>query len=237
VKSNLTAATDVTRAGDAYRARLRITSAAGFGERTLENTRCEILTDSIALVIALSAAPSRELASDDAGERLSIGISARASVVFGPLPRVAPSVGGAFSVEGISALRFEISGTYYAPQSATFDRTTLGGRFRLMSFGARGCRTWSVGAFSFGPCLGAEIYYIRASGFGGAIRLDGEATLWGPAIELFARLQLLKEFAIYLAADGVAPIDRRRFVFSDVGPLHRPSAVAFQLFIAPEVRF
>jgi hypothetical protein len=241
VKSNLTAATDVTRAGDAYRARLRITSAAGFGERTLENTRCEILTDSIALVIALSAAPSRALESGEPGEGLALGISARASVVFGPLSRVAPGVGGALAVEGISALRFEISGTYYARQSATFDQTMvggrLGGRFSLMSFGARGCRTWSFGAFTVGPCLGAEFYYIRASGFGGAIRLDGEAILWGPALGVFARLQLLKAFAIYLAADGVAPIYRRRFVFSDLGPLHRPSVVAFQLLIAPEVRF
>jgi hypothetical protein len=242
VKSNLTAATDVTRAGDAYRARLRITSSAGFGERTLENTRCEILTDSVALVIALSAAPSPGLKSDgetaQGGEDLALAVSAHGTAVSGPLPRVAVGVGGALAVEALSALRFELSGTYYGGQSKAFDQTTLGGNFNLLRFGARGCRIWSFGAFAFGPCLGAEIYYLTASGFGGVAKHDGEAIVWGPALGVFGRLRLLTAFAIYLAADGVAPVSRRVFVFSDVvGPLHRTSAVAFQLFIAPEVRF
>jgi hypothetical protein len=242
VKSNLTAATDVTRAGGVYHARLRVTSAAGFGERTLENTRCEILTDSVALIIALSAAPASgqqsESTTSESGEGLDLSISAHATGVFGPLPQMARGVGGALAVEGFAALRFELSGTYYARQSTTFPQTTLGGRFDLMRFGARGCRLWSFNVFTLGPCIGAEIYYIQGSGFGGMSKSDGESLVWGPAVGVFGRLRLLKVFALYLAADGVAPVSRRRFVFSDViGPLHRPSAVAFQVFIAPEVRF
>jgi len=90
-----------------------------------------------------------------------------------------------------------------------------------MRFGARGCRLWSFDAFTFGPCVGAEMYFIQASGFGGATTRDGDSIVWGPAVGVFGRLRLLKALAIYLSADGVAPISRRRFVFSDIGRLAR----------------
>jgi hypothetical protein len=50
-------------------------------------------------------------------------------------------------------------------------------------------------------------------------------------------LRLFSVFAVVLSADATVPIERQRFVYTDVGSLHRPAAVAFQLFIAPEVRF
>jgi len=48
---------------------------------------------------------------------------------------------------------------------------------------------------------------------------------------------MTRPFAVYLVADGVAPLYRRRFVFSDVGEVYRPSAVAVELLGAVEVRF
>jgi hypothetical protein len=54
---------------------------------------------------------------------------------------------------------------------------------------------------------------------------------------VLARLRVLAQLALDLTIDGVVPIARQRFVFSDVGRLHRASAFAFQLFVGPEVRF
>ena len=247
VKSNLTAATDVTRTDAAYRARLRITSAAGFAERTLENTRCDILVDSVALVIALSAdAPDGE-ATNSSGSDLALSASASVSALLGPLPQPALGIGAAIGVEGFSSLRVELHGTYYLAQSTTFeqitfardtrDQRTLGADLDLLAFGARGCRTWSFGAFDLGPCVGAEVYHIRASGFGAMVSRDGDSTWWGPAVGMFGRLRLVSAFALDVAVEGIAPLSRQRLMFSDIGPVHRASVIALRVLVASEARF
>jgi hypothetical protein len=141
------------------------------------------------------------------------------------------------ALEGLAALRLELSGSYYAQQSITFDQTNVGASFRLLRFGARGCRIWNVGAFDLAPCLGAQLFWIEGVGFGGQAYRSAATFIWGPALGVFGRLLLLPSFALYLAADGFVPIVRQRFVYSDAGPLHRPLALGFQLFFGPEVRF
>ena len=239
-KVNLTATANVTRATGTYRAEVRITSSAGSGQRILESPRCELLAESVALVIALSAPrvarPSRELARDAPSGGLEPELSLHAAALTGPLPRLAVGAGGAVAVEGFAALRLELNGTYYAHQTATFDDMNIGADLRLLGIGLRGCRIWNVGAFELAPCLGAQLYWIAGKGFGGMVSRGGDSLVWGPALGVFGRLRLLRRLALYLAADGVAPIARQRFVFPDVGVLHRPAAWAFQLFIGPEVR-
>ena len=239
-KANLTAIAHVTRIAGGFRAQLRITSAAGFGHRDLEDTRCEILAESLALVIALSAARSTEArsATTRAGQDrgLELGMSAHAAASVGPLPDTALGAGVTFAVEG-SGVRLELGGTYHARQTATFARERVGGRFDLLRFGARGCRLWRLGDFELGPCLGTQLYRIAAMGFGGMVSRPGASTTWAPALGAFGRLRLVPHFAVQLAADAVFPLSRQRFVFSDVGLLHRPSVVTFQLFVAPEVLF
>jgi hypothetical protein len=232
-QAKVTAKAVVTRTADLYRAELRIQTPTGYGERTLENTRCEILAESVALVIALSASrpgPAR-------GERLRLALSAHATGVAGPLPRVAVGVGGALALEGVAALRLELSGSYYASQSATFAQTNVGANFQMLRFGARACRVWTLGVLELAPCLGAQWYRVRGSGFGGMAFLSGAALLWGPALGAFLRLRLLPPLAIHLAADGFLLLSQQRFVYSDRGELHRPSALGFQLFLAPELLF
>jgi hypothetical protein len=232
-QANLSAAARVTRTSGGYRAAVRIQTRAGSGERSLENANCEILADSVALVIALSASDSTP--STDRG--LTLALSAHASALSGPLPSFGFGAGGALAVEGLWALRFELSGSYYAAQSLTYEQTNVGARFQLLRFGARVCRLWGVGPFDFAPCLGAQIYRIAGDGFGGMKRDNGTAYLWGPALGVFTRLRLFSVFAVVLAADATALTSRRRFIYSDLGPLHKPAALAFQLFIAPEVQF
>jgi hypothetical protein len=232
-QANLSAAAQVTRTSRGYRAAVRIQTRAGSGERSLENSNCEILADSVALVIALSASDSTR--SPDRG--LTLALSAHASAVSGPLPALGLGAGGALALEGLWALRLELSGSYYAEQSLTYEQTTVGARFQLLRFGARACRLWSVGPFDFAPCVGAQLYRIAGTGFGGMKYDSGTAYLWGPALGVFTRLRVFSIFAVVFAADATVLTSRRRFVYSDLDVLHRPAALAFQLFIAPEVQF
>jgi hypothetical protein len=235
VKSSFAAVTDVTRTGGTYRARLRTTSSAGFGERALENVRCEDLADSVALVIALTATPANDDRQQNEGFR--IAVAANANLALGPLANPALGLGAAIAAEGFSALRFELRGAYYFRQSTTFDGSSLGGDFDLLTFAARGCRLWSFGIVDLAPCIGVELYHVSSKGFGTTNTRSERNAWWGPALGLFARVRLTDAFAICLATDGVVPVARRPFVFPDVGELHRPSLVALQLLIAPEVRF
>jgi hypothetical protein len=240
LKSKLAATTDVTRTASVYRARLHVTTSAGSGERILENRQCDTLADSVALVIALSAtgaADGPQNTRTALNERLALAISAEGSTLFGALSRPAVGIGGAIAVEGLVSLRFDLHGAYYARQSTTFDQSTLGGRFGLVTLGARACRLWFVGPVDVAPCVGAEGYLVTATGFGGTVSRHQQAGWWGPAVGLFGRWHTSKSFAVYMVADGVAPLARRRFVFSDVGELYRPSAIALGLLAAAEVRF
>lgn len=239
VTRNLTAATRVTRASDsgAYRAVVTITSAAGPRERTLENSSCEILTDSVALVIALIAVSSSPTSSDEGGDSVALAISAHATALAGAMPNLAFGAGGALAVELFGALRLEWSGTYYAKQTATFDRSSIGAEFELLRFGLRGCLLWSFGALELAPCAGADLYRLEGAGFGGSEQKRGEAYLGGPALGGFGRVRLSSWLALTLAADGSVPVSRRRFVYPDRGALLQPSAVLFQVFVAPEVQF
>ena len=243
VKTNLTATTDVKRTAGVYRARVRTTSASGFGERVVENPRCDLLADSVALVIAFGAgtsAAAHEPSAND--EAIAITAAAHAGALGGPLPDLAVGVGGALSLEGFSSLRLELRGAYYVPQSATFaaralDGGPLGARLRLLTFGARGCRTWRLGAFELGPCVGAEVHHVTAGAFGGTVTRDRQVGWWALAGGIFSRLRLTKLLAICAVVEGILPLSRRRFVFSDVGLLHRASPFGAQLLVGPEVRF
>lgn len=232
-QTQLSAVADVTQISGVYRAAVRIQGRSGSGERVLENANCEILADSVALVIALSASGSSAL--EERG--LTLALSAHATAVSGPLPKFGLGLGVGLAFEGVWALRVELSGSYYVEQSSTYDQTSIGARFQMLRFGARGCRLWSVGRFDFAPCFGAEIYRVAGEGYGGMKYSNGTAYVWGPALGVFGRLRLFSVVGLVVAADATVPVTRRRFIYSDLGPLHRPAALAFQLFIAPEVQF
>src|SRR5882672_2474030 len=101
------------RTAGLYRARLRVVTRAGSGERILENSQCDTLADSVALVIALSVSDSAGASQDvhpGPSPRLALAVSAQGSGVFGALPHPALGVGGAIALEGLASLRFELRG-------------------------------------------------------------------------------------------------------------------------------
>jgi hypothetical protein len=192
------------------------------------------------VLIALSI-PNPERS--EAGHPLSLVLWPEARLSSGLLPLTAAGVGAAIAVEGLGSFRFELDGAYFFPQSTTFDETTIdqtrtGGQFELFTVGASICRLWSFSPLEWGPCVGAEVQHVNAFGVGGAIQRAGSTTWWGLSLGMFARAQLLPMFGMSIAVEGVVPMLRPQFVFSDVvGPLYRVGAVAFQLSVGPEVRF
>jgi len=233
--SSLLASVEVTRSAQAYRANVVLRGPSGFGARQLEDARCDVLIDSVAVLIALSIPTPADA---EPGQAISLVLSPEAGVSWGPLPRTAAGIGAAIAIEGLGLFRLELHGTYYFPQLSNFEQTTYGGRFQLITVGACVCRLWSFEKLQWGPCLGAEVHHVRASGFGDVIRRPGSTTWWGPSLRLFARAQLLPMFGISIAVEGEVPMSRPQFVFSDVmGALHRVGPVALQVSVGPEVRF
>jgi hypothetical protein len=234
VHSDLRAIIEVTRDNGSYRAHVVMRNSSGYGERWLQDSRCDILRDSVALLIALSL-PSR--VTPDAGSGLALALSPEGRISSGSLPLVAAGFGGSIAIEGLASLRLAVHGTYYLPQTTTFDRTTIGGNFQLFAFGAGICRLWRIGPLAAGPCIGAAFHHIGSSGFGGMTQLPGSASWWAPSLGIFGRAQLLPAFGINMSVEAMVAMSRPRFVFSDFGELHRISAIALQVSLGPEVRF
>lgn len=224
---------DVTQTETGYRAQLRIQAGGNTGLRTLDHSQCDILADSTALVIALSAnrteAPARA--------QLLLSVAPHASIVHGVLPRPAFGAGVGVAVEGWASLRWELNGSYYAGQTATYEGLSIGADFRLLRVAARGCRVWSLGRGDLAPCIGAELYRIEGAGFGGQVQRNGGAFVWGPALSVLLRLRIWRSLNVQLSAGANIAVSRQRFIYGDLGLLHRPDALAYQVLLAPEVLF
>jgi hypothetical protein len=243
-RANLTATAVVTHATGGFEARVSITSAVGLGTRMLESKSCKTLTDDVALVIALSASQAvdtsygRERALPSEHDEIALALGAHASAVSGPLPRPAMGGGVSVAVEGLAALRLELSGTYYASEAATYaQQPSIGAKLSLLRASARVCRIWGVGVLDLGACVSGQLYRLSGVGFGASvIARRGVALLWGPALSVLGRMRLLDRLSLIVAADGVAQLSRDRFVFAVYGPLHQPAGFVLQLFVAAEVR-
>lgn len=234
---NLAVIGSVTQTDAGYRAELSIQSDGGTGQRTIDNSQCDILADSVALVIALSANGSTVGSSDTSATKLSFAMSAHASLLSGPLPSPALGGGIGFALEGWRSLRWEVSGSYYAEQAATYDALSIGADFRLLRVAARGCRVWGMGQLDLAPCVGAELYRIDGTGFGGMVARNGGSFVWGPALSMLVRLHVWRRLTIELSAGAALAVSRQRFTYGDLGLLHRPDALAYQVLLAPEVLF
>ncbi len=231
--SSLLATVEVTQPAQNYSAHVVLRGASGFGERVLEDASCDVLAENVAMVIALSVpGPANQ-----AGRGLSLALWPEAQLLLGTLPLTAAGAGAAVAIEGLGSFRFELHGAYYVPQSSTFEQTAFGGEFQLYTIGACVCRLWSFGKLHLGPCLGAEVQHVSASGFGGATQQPGSTSWWGPSFRWFARAQLWPVFGINIAVEGVVPMVRPQFTYSDFQVLHRVGPVALQVSLGPEVRF
>jgi hypothetical protein len=222
----------VTQHAALYRVLLRIQAADGVGERTLEHAQCEVLADSAALVIALSVSQPRV-----STQSLEVAVGLYASILSGPLPRPALGAGMSLAVSGWARLRWELSGSYSIAQSVSYPGLSVGADFGLLRLAARGCSVWSLGRFELAPCLGVALHRIAGEGFGGMVERSGSSWMWAPELSTLLRVRVWRALALQLSAGAGVELSRQRFVYGDLGVLHRPDAWAFWVSLAPEVLF
>jgi hypothetical protein len=119
--------------------------------------------------------------------------------------------------------------------------STGGGRFSLLSVSARGCAAWVRGRLELGPCLGAEIERMGATGSGPVETFtpgSAERT-WATALAGgTAGWRLSHNFMAFARAEAVLSPTRTRFVLTPGNVVvHEPSRVAGRFAVGLEMRF
>jgi hypothetical protein len=165
------------------------------------------------------------------GSPLPLSVAASFVLGWGALPRTAAGAEVALALS-TGRLRFEIAGTYWAPQKAYATGSSAGATFRLLSGDARVAVAWPLGAVVAAPFVGAGLESLDASGFGGTLsdsapgvlfaQLAGGAILtWRPAEPVVVRLGAESDF----------PLSHPSFVVVEPAPapatgVHRVPAVS-----------
>lgn len=167
----------------------------------------------------------------------SLRVAAWAGADVGSLPGVAAG----FGVNGAVVLwgqRLEVGFEAWPRGStAVHGRPGTGGHVALLLASVATCRAVLAGRVELGPCLGLDPGRIQATGFGVSDPGEG-ASLWlavrGGALAAWVPGRRL---AVTLHVDAVVPLLRPRFVLTNVGPVHQPSAVAGRSMLGVECRF
>lgn len=229
--ANTTANVRVDRASGGFRARMQLHTPEGNWARSLEDPQCERLADAVALVLALSetAAPARDSATP------ALTLSLGGGGILGPLPRLAPYAELVFGLQW-SRIRIALQGGVTAPQSKRLEQDVLSGRFELWVAALQASFVCSLGRLELAPGVGLMGYRLTVTGLGGATSLTQHTLSWGPMLGMLARLPVAERWAVCLSLNGVLPLLRSRFVFSDAGTLHRPGPFALHAWLGVELR-
>jgi hypothetical protein len=152
---------------------------------------------------------------------------------------VAPTLGGAATIAFTPGrLRLEAEGRRYASQSGSLGTSSAGASFAMTSAGGRAC--WAIlrsrhveGA----PCLGSEVVFVDASGFGADANFEASArwaTVTGGAA---AALRVASWLSIRANIMAFVPLSRPTFIVENEGPLHRPPTLGTSASLGVEVHF
>jgi hypothetical protein len=231
------------------------------GVRVVRGSTCAAIGDAAAVILALMIDPTavieprRAPASAPASRPASPPATAprppppprrrplawRATVFggvdFTSLPGVSPGVGASGALR-LGRQRVEVSFEYWTgARGHVADRTTAGGDLDLWLFTVSTCRALLAGRFELGPCLGLDLGRMHGQGFG--VQRPGEgAALWVAARGgLLAAFELTRHWALFARAEAVIPLERPRFVLTNVGPVHRAAAAGERTLLGLEVRF
>jgi hypothetical protein len=138
-----------------------------------------------------------------------------------------PAVGAAASLSFTTGrLRVELGARRWASQSAALTTADAGARFTMTSAGLRSC--WTVlraGPFEGSPCVGADLAFVDAAGYGAQTNYAATARWFDAAVGALARMKLARWLALRATLEVVVPLSRPTFVVEGEGDVHRPPAV------------
>jgi hypothetical protein len=214
--------------------------------RALKGPSCAAVADAAELVIGMALT--------SALEAREVVVVAPRPPAAAPRPRSTPTVALAFvgdvgalpSAAPGGALSFglhlgrafvDVRGSLFASRTGQLAiEPDAGGRVSLASLDLRGCYSWG-GKVSVGPCLGAGVDRLHATGTGPI--MTGDVTSFAPFFEggVQAAWLMSRWVAPFVTAEAAIPLVRARFSVEDVGQVHQAAAVLFRGAAGLEVRF
>ena len=254
---NVDARAVVSKDGETFRAEIQLFSAGQTSTRQVADSSCNALADAVALIVALTVNPEAVAEKKETEEKkpapppekkpaaaLSESAPRRpiylgASFLLDTATLASLAVGAEFAV-GYNPhhAAFELSGTWLAAQDARLAPASTQGASELaLGSGARGC--WEIfdAAFDVGPCGGAELAGIFASGFGATQTIDtSSAALFRALVGARAKLRFSR-FALRLAAEAAIPFTRPSFVIDNAGTVQHISPATLRTTFGAEIHF
>jgi hypothetical protein len=254
-------------AARAWRVRLRTRRGAATGEREIEASTCHGVAEATAVILALALVPPGSAPPEETRDQPLVTVAmppprdAPAAPVPAPAaPRTpggphlfALGAGGSGDVSTLPRTtlggsltlaitpgrwRFELDGRMWASQSQSRAASDAGARFSMTSVGGRGCWTaLRAGSLDLAPCLGADVHFVSAPGYGADTNFDATAqwvTLDGGAL---GRVGLTSWLAVRTRLDAFVPLTRPTFVVEGEGSVHRPPTLGAAASLGVEVLF
>ena len=260
-RDDVDARATVAHEGESFSAEIQLFSAGQTSLRHMSDISCDALTDAVALIVALTVNPDAALETKAAPPKKILVKAApppkashpsEATVPWRPLylgasllldTTTLSAIGvGAEVVGGFNPhhASFEISATWLGAQDAPLaPGSTQGASEFSLGAGARAC--WEIfdAALDIGPCGGAELAGIFASGFGTTKPEDTGAALFRALLGARAKLRFSR-FALRIGAEAASPFTRPSFVIDNAGPVttvQHVSAATFRTTIGAEIHF
>ncbi len=166
--------------------------------------------------------PSGAVAAGGGGvsRRWNAALLVGAVAAIGPLPEVGVGAQMRALVTPSPYFAFQIGGSVWAPQSASFG--DAGGRF-FMALGAlSGCPlTGVVREFRYGACLGAEAGILHAGGLGFPLTLQHDDPIVNGTLEGRVVRRVVGPFAGSLGMGLSVPFLRKQYYYLDSGGTER----------------
>jgi hypothetical protein len=231
----LSASVRIEGSGRSYRARIRTDAS---GERVLDGSSCEAVTDATAVILALALSPKRET---DVAPEVTRSAPARSGPndplrfllqlglggAVGPLPSAELGVVGGLGLEK-GFWSTVVHGSYWLPRRfAAPQNAAQGGDFQWWTASAQWCVAPVRGTSRLALCLGPELGQMSAVGFGVSAQKHAQALWLGglSAAEYSVSFQQHYRFRAALGA-GVLLSGRHPFVLNQTETISRPSRVS-----------
>jgi hypothetical protein len=153
------------------------------------------------------------------------------------LPGTSPGVGGSGALQ-LGRQRLELGFEYWTgARGHVAARPAAGGDLDLWLFTLSTCRALLAGRVELGPCLGLDLGRLHGSGFGVARPGEGAALWVALRGGVLASWEFARRWALFARLEAVIPLQRPRFVLTNVGPVYRPAAAGERSLLGLERRF
>ncbi|MDB4994596.1 MAG: hypothetical protein JWM74_2028 [Myxococcaceae bacterium] len=210
-----------------------------------ERNEGEPVSEAAPAVVVSARAPEPEPAEQGASDSIpsqreapstTVFVSAGALVDVGTLPSANADVGVGVGLR-VRRLRFEASARHHPATQTARDASGRGGEFSESAVAAQACVGWSLGSITVGPCGGAELIAVGATGLGVATPTARTVVLGGPTAGLAVTWRFARHWSLDAALRGLALVRRPAFALEPSGVVHRPAALVGLSALAVQLDF